>query len=121
MWTRRWRPLPSTISAFLTPLALPLRRLRSTVVQPFSPSSFFGFSTFAGRDPPVFVFVLELEPSLRIGDPVAYLECINDGGGDSSLTVFGFLEVAGGEAPFSWAPARCVGGGRCDNVWRVAR
>jgi len=72
VWTRRWRPLPSTISAFLTPLALPLRRLRSTVVQPFYLSSFFGFSIFAGRDPLVFVFVLE--PSLRTGDPVAYLE-----------------------------------------------
>ena len=58
-------PLPSTISAFLTTLALPPRRLRSTVVQPFSLSPFFGFSTFADRDPLDFVFVLVHGPSLR--------------------------------------------------------
>jgi len=38
-------PLPSTISAFHTPL--PQHRLRSAVVQPFSFSSLFGFSVLA--------------------------------------------------------------------------
>ena len=69
-----------------------------------------GFSIFAGRDPLVFIFVLVLGPSLRSGDPVACLECINVGGGDSSLAAFGFLEVAGGEAdaPLTWS-LLCLG------------
>ena len=117
-------PLPSTISALLITLALPPR---STVVQPFSLSPCFGFSIFAGRDPLVFMFVFVLGPSLRSGDPVACLECINVGGGDSSLTAFSFLKVAGGEAgpPLTWSllrfgppPRPLVQEGR--TVWRVA-
>jgi len=49
----------------MSALALPPRRVRTTVVQPFSFSSFFGF----GRLRPVGL--------VRAGDPVACLECIS--------------------------------------------
>ena len=69
--------------------------------------------------------VFMLEPSLRSGDPVAYLECINVGGGDSILTAFGVLEVSGGEAspPLTLSllrlgPCLGAGGGGADGVAR---
>ena len=89
------------------PLALPPRRLRPTVVQAFPLSSFFGFS-ISGRDP--LVFMLEL--SLRSGDPVEYLECINIGVATrSSKWPVGRLALRSPGPCSAWAPASvCVGG-----------
>jgi len=122
VWTRRWWPPFRPRSLPFSPAWLCLRVAyapRWSSPFPYL-SSFFGFSIFAGRDPLVFM----LEPSLRSGDPVAYLECINVGGGDSILTAFGVLEVAGGEAgpPLTWPLPRlgpCLGAGG-PTVWCVA-